>query len=172
MGGQKNKGGGKTRKYGYAHELKQNEQQLMIGHESALQCSSSTLFRPGQINWKGGDQITFGICQYFERFRRWEYSVCNFFYLQVIRNSLILWFLPLHFLSSLNRCQQIRKLLRVSNLPCTVFLDSLFLSHTFVKEHAILFEKKQQEQDNTSHATITIRIHSMKGTKDTFRYVA
>ena len=38
--------------------------------------------------------------------------------------------------------------------------------------HAILFEKKQQEQNNTSHATITVRIHGMNETKDTFRYVA
>ena len=145
----------------------------MIGHESPFSVpGSSTLSRLGQINRKGGDQITFGICQYFDRFRRWEYSVCNFFYLQVIRISLILWFLSFHFLSTLNRCQLICKLLRVSNPPPTVFLDSLFLSHTYIKEHAILFEKKQQEQNNTSHATITIRIHGMNETKDTFRYVA
>ena len=144
----------------------------MIGHESALQCPSSTLSRPGQINRKGGDEITFGICQYFGRFRRWVYSVCNFFHLQVQRISLILWFLPLHFFSTFNRCQQICKLLCVSKLPRTVFLDSVFLSHAYITEHAILFEKKQQEQNSTSHATITIRIHDMNETKDTFRYVA
>ena len=45
--------------------------------------------------------------------------------------------------------------LRVSNHRLTILLGSLFLSHTYVNEDAILFEKKQQEQNNTSHATIT-----------------
>ena len=49
--------------------------------------------------------------------------------------------------------------LRVSNHPLTIFLGSPFLSHTYVNEDAILFLKKQQEQNYTSHAMITTRIH-------------
>ena len=45
--------------------------------------------------------------------------------------------------------------LRVSNHRLTILLGSLFLSHTYVNEDAIFFEKKQQEQNNASHATIT-----------------
>ena len=45
--------------------------------------------------------------------------------------------------------------LRVSNHGLTILLGSLFLSLTYVNEDAILFEKKQQEQNNTSHGTIT-----------------
>ena len=42
-----------------------------------------------------------------------------------------------------------------NNHRLTILLGSLLSSHTYVNEDAILFEKKQQEQNNTSHATIT-----------------
>ena len=43
---------------------------------------------------------------------------------------------------AVNYCNE----LRISNHPLTIYLGSLFLSHTYVNEDAILFEKKQQEQ--------------------------